>query len=817
MSTPPLSIKLDPAQDRLSVDTLSTLVSGRDWDPTASSADVWIDPVTNTAMLRPAPQYAAWSTTTTGIYAKYGRSDFSFLTDSGNWVDQAVDTGGPFMYYKATNTAGLQGTGPTLGINQAFAVEMFNQGATNSPYGILDVGVSGTADSTTGVALRFYADGKADVYKDGHKVGSYSISGGSPNYFDSYLAVAQQLGGGSVPQAPRAYQTIMVIPCRDRELLVISSQGGGFCHVFEDLPEGVPNQTITPNATLWFQVLQPAAANLRFAKLQYASTGFIVGYLSNWRKTPCATAIAAGPNKIVYQDLSSASLLPGTSLATLTVMDSLGGRPAPISPNPYALVNPVQLKLVLTHGTAPYWTPFVYGCRAAYGPDDTWTHVQTAAPGGGAIDLLPFVQSFHMEVNDTVGGTQISMVLHKPAAIDTAASYTTAITTQCQRPFQISDETWMIVNGVNDAPHWTDSYGFDAAGYDSNQEFEIVVRDWWKLAEEYMFSDPIPLDGLTLLRAYKLVAQMIGIPTSLVYVSASASSVTLQPCGTCSGGDFAVMIDVGDKGSEWLDRLHQTYASSWFHGFRPHAGGLPRLCMIDPADVTADGLPSSPGIILYPSLELAQAAGTGWQNVYRSYKIQVLEPEANDLCVSGRDPRTGKPIVAHKADSASQTVITAPGSRPSNWLGYIRKYGWIDSTLTTIGIVTQVLNLLFSRLTVTRTIIEFECEYMPGLWRGDLVQLNRVTGDPVIVRLKTFSGTVDHVAKSGDSTEYDMIWRPCKYVGEVGSLVCPLDVPGTNARSIGMNWNQLKALSKQRVFDGSEVIARRPVINRQEI
>jgi len=770
------------------VDALSVLVSGRDWDP-ASWADVWVDPVTNTCMLRPAAKYGGWTTSDSGIYAKLGPADFGL---SSPWTGHQADLGGDFMLYNAANSSGLSGVGPTLGVNQPMVVELFTQGVTNAPYGILDVGWSNTGDSTAGVAVRFYADGSADVYKNGYQVGAYSGGGGSPNYFDQALPQGPTLGGGSTPMTPRGYQTILLIPCRDRELLVVSSMGGSFCHIFQDLPEGTGGLTITPGESFWFKVQTPVAANLRFAKLQYAANGFVCGAPSGWRQTP-----SGSPSFVVYQSLSQT----GAGLVTPSVVTPAA--------NPYSLANPMQTKLALTGGAAPNWTPFVYGARAYYPP----TTGETATPEGGALELLPDVTAFHLEVTDTVGGTRAAVTLKQPEAIGTAGGED--ITTQCHRAIQVSDEHGMILNGIAEPPHWTDAFGFTADGYDQNQQIGIEIRDLWKLAEEFVFSEPVPLDGLTLSAAYALVASMIGIPNSLVYVSPAGADFAL-PFMAPSGGEWAFLCDAGDKGAEVLDRLHQTYAATWFHGFRPNPSPAspPVLSLIDPADTTAGySLPSTASVTLYPSIA---DSGATWQTVYRSYSTQILEPEANDVTVTGRDPRGGKPIVAHQADTASQAVSTAPASRPANWLGSIRKFGWVDPSITTIDAALYACGLLYSRLTQAREIVEFECEYLPGVWRGDLVTLNRATGDPVTVRIKTFSGAFENVGTFGDSSSPDGVWRPCRYIGEVGSLVCPLDVYGSSVRAIAMNWNTLKALSKQTVFVGGEIVARRPVLNRQE-
>ena len=815
----PLSILIDPAQDRLSVDALSSLVSGRDWSPTGWN-DIWVDPITNTCMLRPAPQYPAWSTSDAGIFAKYGLSDFT-LTDSANWTTHQPDTGGDFMYYNgsAGNTGGLQGYTADQLANQPMVVEYFGASVTNSPYGILDFGWGSSLDYTTGVSCRLYADGRIDVWQEGALVGTYSISGSSSNYFSSTFLQAQQQQGGVVSAAPRTgYTTLMVIPCRDRELLVVSNVGGGFCHIFENLPEGVAGQTITPAAPFWFFINAPVSVNLRIAKLQYASSGTVYGVQSNWRNTPSGSI-----DYDVYQSLSQ---VPG-SWSGAPAADMV--TPSVVTPatNPFSVPNPMQIKLDLVAGSpiANNWTPFVYGCRAFY-PAQT---EQTATPVGGPIQILPFTLEAKIDVSDTLGGTKCTLKLMQPEAM--AAAGVIAIESMCQRAVQLSDEVGMFLNGVTAAPNYVDSVGFDSDSYDRNQDIDIEVRDAWKLAETYRFSDPIPLDGMTLFDAYVLVANMIGIPgdgsggTGWLYVSPAAHSFYLPEAGSPSGGDWNVLIDVGDTGSEWLDRLHQTYAGDWFHGFRPNRAtptAPPLLSLIDPGDTTAHySLPSTPSVTLYPTIQDAITIGAydpaeAYKYVYRSLKWDFLEPEANDLYIMGMDFRTRKPIVVHKADTGSQNPTTAVASRPANWLGCIRKYGLVDPTITTIQVATSVMDLLFPKLTAKRQIVEFESEYVDGLWRGDLVELYGA-GFETALRLKTFSGGFDFVGTFGDAETPDAVWRPCRYVGEVGTLVAPLNVHGTRVRAISQNWNTLRALSKQIVMKGGELILRRPVLNQQDL
>lgn len=815
-----LSIKLDVPQGRLSVDGLSTLVSGRDWSPTQRS-NVFVDPITNTAMLTPACTEAAWATSGTGIYAKLGIGDFATLSDSGNWFAQSADQGGPFMSHWGANTAGLQGiTATSWPANQPMVVEYFTQAGTNGRYVALEFGWSATGDGSSGVSMRVYSDGGAEVWKDGGStpVGTYSTAGKGPDYFIGEASQGMQLGGGATQQAQNSrYNLLLLLPCRDRELLVISSGGGGFSHVFEDLAEGVGGLTITDSAPFWFNVPATAMPNIRISPCRFESTGTICGVTSAWRNAPSGpTPTVANGGLIVYRQLSDPA--PSDSSGS-AIVPSLAASP----PNPLSIPNPVQLTVTL-NGTG-FSTPFIYGLRAQYPPQVETTATPSGQPDG--LELLPYVTACRFEVSDTVGGTRVSLGLMQPSAIEGAGA--TGIATMSSRAYRVFDESGMMIDAISEPPYWTDGFGIGDDAYDRVQEIEIELRDKWKLAENYRFSDPVPLDGFTLASAYAYVATMCGIASGPaydgstgVYCSPSCASFDIpREPGTSSGNGFGLAIDVGDTAAEWLDRLHQTFAATYFHGFRPNpvSGATPVLSLIDPTDTTAGfSLPSTPSITLYASLAAAVEAGKGWQQVMRSYQTQLLEPEANDIYVMGIDPRTRKPIVAHKADLAGQAVTAAVTARPANWLGTVRKYAWIDPSITTVGLALACLELLYARLTPQRHIVEFECEYLPGVWRGDLIQLVPQSGTPINVRIKTFRGAFEHLGTSADSSGPDAVWRPCTYVAEppIAGLESPLDVAGATVRSIASNWHSLKALSRQTVIDNGDIAARRAILNWRE-
>ena len=292
----------------------------------------------------------------------------------------------------------------------------------------------------------------------------------------------------------------------------------------------------------------------------------------------------------------------------------------------------------------------------------------------------------------------------------------------------------------------------------------------------------------------------------------STSGFVLPIGGVSAGGEWNFQVQVGDRGSEILEKLHHQYAATWYHGVSPSGS----LVLKSPAD-----MPSTSSLTLYRSIEDAIAAGVSAAvapyRVYRSLKKDVLEPEANEVWVTGYDFRTGRPIQIYKDDSASIDPTTAPGSRPPNWLGWRRKYAWVDGSLTTLAACRYCINLLFDRLTVARELCEFDCEYLDGKFKGDLITLDKAigysptsnTGTAAIVRLKTFRGDFIQVGTQA------AVWRPSHYVAEITNTnVSTLGVPGTDLASIKSAW-ATKIMSKFRVDPSAATAAKRPLINVQ--
>src|ERR1019366_6224972 len=99
---------IDTAQPRVTQQSVSTLVTGEDWDLAITSSDIYVDTATHTLMCRPGCFYDAWQTSNAGIYAKYPLSAFTTTPGSG-FLQHIVNAGDAAYYHYPNNTSNAYG------------------------------------------------------------------------------------------------------------------------------------------------------------------------------------------------------------------------------------------------------------------------------------------------------------------------------------------------------------------------------------------------------------------------------------------------------------------------------------------------------------------------------------------------------------------------------------------------------------------------------------------------------------------------------------------------------------------------------------
>lgn len=718
-----LSVSIDTAQTRILHDRVSTLVTGEDWSRRFAS-NVYVEPVTKAAMLTPLPLTPEWTTTGSGDYRRYGLSDYTLT--AANWRDDP-NTGtltSPIDHY----ITGVSATGDNSEVvvtrtaqprNGAMYLSWFGANAGTDDMVAIECGWGTYGDCA--LSLRFYAGGKVDVYR-------YNV------YADTYTIQASQQGTN--PQAvPNQFVSVLLMPFRRRELLIVSNKGGGAVHLLDDLDPNDADPEVTPSLPFWWKV-PSGLAKVSCAPCKFKTSGYVCGTKSYFASAPQSSQTFEGT---AFRDDNG-----GGAVASLCQPDDPTSSWAPNGTDSIT-----RVKVALTGNGVR--TPNVYAATCAF-------KTSTAQTPDTPTPLDAYLTKASLEVPDNASDLRWSIELKAPDAVDAAGAAN--IRTGSNRPIGFSLGPIAITKGVTESPRLVERVD------DTSSRVSIEVRDKWKLCERYLFTDPTPLDGLNIIDAFRLVLNAAGIPNALLDLE--ATPFTLPSADTPSKGqdDFAVLIRAGDTAADWLNRLHEDYCATWMMGWTPTASGW-KFRLVSPAN-----LPTTSALTLYATVGDAIAAGAANPNLsdhtrhtYRSYDQHTLEPEANDVWVIGRDPRTGKPIVGHKADAASQDPTVAVASRPANWLGEVRKYGLYDACISSEDAVGRCVQVLYDRLTPRRTVAEFTSDFLikpdgTPLWRGDVVTLDG-KGD---YRIKSLSA---EFVREPDNSPTSTYWRPTKYVAEL--------------------------------------------------
>lgn len=736
-----LHLVYDHRQRRQRDDRIGLLAGGLDLNGTQWS-NVWIEPVTKTLILRPGPRFDAWQTTSTGIYARLGKSDYT-LNDATKWEEHNSNGAASKYLHLKDSAAGSADrsaiTTTTWTKNRGFWLSWFASNWGDDRFVAMECGWSNTVGAATGVSLRFYSTGEAEVWKDNAILAFYKISG---------------FTGGH--QTASSYVSVLLIPGRRRELTVVSNQGDGFSHVFDDIAEDAADPAITGATKFWWKV--PAGlAQVECAPLQYSASGYATSLLYEMAEAPVPAdvyetwdnaAFAGGlarPWRIFGDPAyagttgASASLRKHNDAATLFVADGNEKR--------------CTVRVDLT-GDGLY-TPFVYGAQIGFAaqPDET--------DGGASFDAVSKALSLSLEVPEEPSDVGFDAVLKSPDVVGASVSKLLVVSNRpCKVALGTGASEVVLLDGLTEAVSWTEAISDEA------RRVHLTVRDGWKALENYIFRERLCLDGLALETALRKVVELV-LHDSVSYdLDATGFTIGEVPLAEC--GEFNAVCEVGDRASEWVTALVEDYAANWFYGLVPTAAGVafqfkdPNLLSVTPEATLYDTVAD------YLAATSQSADPLAWKHTYRNYRERRLEPEANDVRVTGWDPRARKAFQTWKPDTASMEVSTPPALRPDNWLGAKRRYGLIDPKITTQEMADTATELLSERLTKVRVFAEWESNMLlrtdgAPVWRGRVVRLDG-KGDFRVVSFRTEFGLDDGVLHAGYSEEH--VSRPSTYVGE---------------------------------------------------
>jgi hypothetical protein len=681
-----LSVLLDVSHRRAFLERMVILAGHSEWSP-ALRSNTWTDPVTKTTILTPNPLLAAWRTNFTGDFRRLRRNDFivgSGSADNANgpkWYDQnrGMNDGDWFICNRDTND--VMTTKDSWPVNQGMLLAWFAPNIGGEKFPQIRCGWYGDGVQPS-VSLAFYSDGRCEVFRGG-----------------VYVGEGPYKGGDSGTQTDNDHIEVLIMPWRMREILVSSKSGTGVALPFGDLDDQDTGQVILPAGKFWVEV-DEGAAQFQVAPIRYAASGYICSRTGIFRSVPDALRTVETFAYAVGSTVTPRLVEEG-AIATDFVPDGVKRR--------------ARVRVDLSGGVTS--TPYLLGARAGIAPEVAFTSNEPT-------EILCDLRKLSLDVPEDAAGLTLSLQF-KPS--------TTPATTQFRlnasnRPLGVELGGIRIVDAVTEPPEYT------LRNVLGGELIEFEARDYSKSLENYLFADEIPLDGMTLADAFRLVSSSAGDDPASMVLEPDLETFRLPlPDGD---GRWALLIQVGDSAEDWMRRLHSDYCGSYFYGSKPTATGyVPHILRQSRGDESQ--------VTIYQKIDDATIGGftEAETGVYRSYKEHKLECEANVIHVTGLDPASGRPILVTMEDGRSIDPTIPVASRPDNWLGERRVYGFGDPAITSLALAERCCEELYRRLTWCRFMAEIESEMLfsevDGLpvWRGDCITLDKVG----VFRVEAFS------------------------------------------------------------------------------
>jgi len=746
-----VEVVFDHAQTRIKRDRISALVQGLysndprgpqyGWSQNVS--DCWIDPLTQTLMLEPAPLAPEWITTGTGIYARTPKSGFTFVT-SAKWAEitDKFPTDYWIEYRPASGDSHELVTYSTaLAKNRGVVLGWFNnqKGGDDATY--LECGFGDTPAAAAGVSLRIFPGGGVEVYKGAVFDGDGTLDG----------------LWGNKPQKGREFYRAIILPYRRRDLLILLSDGTAYRHTFSDIAEDDADPTITPNEKFWFQIPKPSGASqcpiakFQFAPLSFATSGSAVTRIVKLHDAP---PVSLGRTVTPFVDVPGYGVSAGTG--TLTETDGT------TSFVPDGTKTDVRLKIALTgDGTA---TRFFYAAEVVFDGETA----QTSA--AEETDVTSQVVEMELNVPEGPDGATCTLTIKDPDD---------AWLTHSNKPVKITVGGVVVIDGIADAPKWKQSIS------DETKRLEIVVHDNFKRLRNYRYQSGKPLDALDLSVSIEGIIDDAACGPHDV----EDAAYELPSAGSPAQGDWNVLVESGMTAADALIRLHEDYCGNWFYAYVPQIGDSPALTWRSPA-----GLDDTPVLTLYETTQDAIDGGVAsddaWTRVFRAWDEDLIECEGNDLRVTGWDPRARRPLQAKYTDAVSQDPEVVPADRPENWVGEVWRVGVVDPYLATQDDCNRAADLLGPRVTRARRIGEFDAEILFKdtedliAWKGDALTI----GDKGDWRILGFRArwVVDEDAPGP-------YWRDAHYLVE--KLDAEAAETPSGYRTLATNLGQLRGMS----------------------
>ena len=698
-----MRVLMDVGEPRPLKGRLAVGADGSSWD-FKKSQNVWIDPCTNSVMLKPLPLTTAWKSTFTGNYARYGISDFTG-TDIAKWhqlaISKSVNDKGLKQLQTSTNPINLTTALPR---NCPMFLKYYRntiQESSDDTFLVagFNVGASGSAPDNFSVQVKFRENGSIAVFKNGVQEQEYDRSG---NNFSSQRAYT------SIFNPAQKYVNVLIIPLRGRDLLIWTDAGTCFVHTFANLdyPNNPDTNPILPAGTFSLTVPQ-GKATIQVARCYFEQNGYIMSQIKTFRYAPTSTDWGSGPSYQYYHEyFGQGASFPDISAQ---VMDSTGA--STFTAN--GTNTQARLKVSFTGGSG--------GTNSTVFAGDAWIDPPYSLTYAANIDITTAVETLSINVDES-GRTGLQMTCRHKSLVNLGIAKP-LITSD--RPIAIQIKSDYLVAGSN---LWYDIFRGTLSPpeiiYEHGKSTTSLDYASLNFTGEDRFLDfnlgqcqeSIPLDYNTINEVFYNIMPMAGYNPATYFSGEHISTFRLNWNPDMPRGEYTLAPKRSDTPGSILQNFRDTYLANWILCWRPSPNLVPiggyKFYLIDPSYYSSpQTLPlfqSNFDAQKFGDLDLQEASKRTLRNLRRYYE----KPEANQVVVIGADSSKNTLISGYYIDSASQDPTTAPASRPTNWRGRPVPYILVEPSLTTQTSVNESTSLIADRIASGRHLIEFESDLL---------------------------------------------------------------------------------------------------------
>lgn len=679
-----LSVTVNHKQKRIRRRAQWVVASGIDFNgdqDLRAWSNVWINPVNHRLTLRPGPMFDAWWTSNTGIYEKYAKASLSGTT-SACIESEDFPGAGKYLVYQDASVPVFT---PALLKNTGICVGIFADSAGDK-HEIARGGWSNSGSLNFGVGWLLWSDGSIDLFKHGKSLSSYKVSG--------------IVGHGSV-QNKRV--GLMFIPQAGRELLVVSTEGDGFSHVFGDIDEDEADSVITPPEKFWISVAAPST-HFQLGLIQYPSSGYAVTRALSFAEDP--TELGDPYGRFFYSYTRGLiSDLPEPSFELFNWAYTGPFPPVGTLPDGSPDLR-CRARVTLTTLSSTV-TPVIYGYVAAFKSQVAWTN------DSEVVCIDPYILEASADLCEDRAGRQWTLELKEPEALQAlyalGANLPVRIKMSETSSTDVGEDDIVWIDGWSEEPKW--HKGVD----DGVQRCTWVIREMWSALEHTESQDIWPHDGWTLGQSVQWDLQdvAIGLPGPGETEAEGSADLEFDVSTLILGGtpnkdanDWNVLRDAGVSGASDLTAILNSNAPTWLAQFQPRKGvDRPVFILWSPETQASRPVART----LYLEKEDAIAAGDPDLAVWELER-STLRSQATEVILTWRDPRTGRIHQEKKRDEAAAETTLAPSARPANWWGMPVLAGEATDLVTRVDVAESALEYMFNRFTAAPEIGESRSE-----------------------------------------------------------------------------------------------------------